>query len=212
MHRFPVLHVHYVCYHRVPLCTCMRDMGFPGGSGKNLSSQVKNLPVMQETQVWSLCQEDPLEKRMATHSSILAQRITWAEEPGGLLSMGSQRVGHDQTCTHGESFWEELTPGQSSLLKRELLASCQGVWMCFQILKASVWTTYPHSVHRFQEIYSIIHVHKKTFFFNVSIQFSHSVVSDSLWSHGPQHIRPPCPSPTSRAYSNSCPLSPWRHP
>ena len=50
---------------------------------------VKNLPVMQETWVWSLDQEDPLEKVVATHSSILAWKIPWAEEPGGLQSMGS---------------------------------------------------------------------------------------------------------------------------
>ena len=50
---------------------------------------------MQETWVWSLGREDPLEKEMATHSSILAWRIPWMEEPGGLQSMGSQRVGHD---------------------------------------------------------------------------------------------------------------------
>ena len=50
---------------------------------------------MQETWVWSLGQEDPLEKGMATHSSILAWRIPWTEEPGGLQSMGLQRVGHD---------------------------------------------------------------------------------------------------------------------
>ena len=56
---------------------------------------VKNLPTMQETQVQSLGQEDPLEKEMATHSSILAWRILWTEEPGGLQSMGSQRVRHD---------------------------------------------------------------------------------------------------------------------
>ena len=49
---------------------------------------------MQETRVWSLGQEDPLEKRMTTHSSILAWEIPWIEEPGGLQSMGSQRVGH----------------------------------------------------------------------------------------------------------------------
>ena len=55
---------------------------------------VKNLPAMQETQVQSLGQEDPLEKGMATHSSILAWRIP-CTEPGGLHSMGSQRVGHD---------------------------------------------------------------------------------------------------------------------
>ena len=56
---------------------------------------VKNLPAMQETQVWCLGQEDPLEEGMATHSSILAWRIPWAEEPGGLQSMELQRVGHD---------------------------------------------------------------------------------------------------------------------
>ena len=50
---------------------------------------------MQEIQVWSLDQEDPLEKGMATHSSILASRIPWTEEPGGLQSMESHRVGHD---------------------------------------------------------------------------------------------------------------------
>jgi len=50
---------------------------------------------MQEIQVRSLGWEDPLEKGMATHSSILAWRIPWTEEPGGLQSMGSQRVGHD---------------------------------------------------------------------------------------------------------------------
>ena len=50
---------------------------------------------MQETQVPSLVQEDPLEKGMATHSNILAWRIPWTEEPGGLQSMGSQRVRHD---------------------------------------------------------------------------------------------------------------------
>ena len=55
----------------------------------------KNLPAMQETQVHSLGWEDPLEESMATHSSILAWRISWAEEPGGLQSMGSQRDGHN---------------------------------------------------------------------------------------------------------------------
>ena len=58
-------------------------------------SEVKNLPEMQETQVRSLDREDPLEKGMATHSSILAWRIPWTEEPGGLQSRGSQRAGRD---------------------------------------------------------------------------------------------------------------------
>ena len=60
-----------------------------------MSQSVKNLPAMQETWVQSLDQEDPLEKVMATHSSVLAWRMPWTEEPGGLQSMGSQRVRHD---------------------------------------------------------------------------------------------------------------------
>ena len=61
-------------------------------------SVVKNLPVKQETQemwVQSLTREDPLEKEMATHSSILAWRVLWTEEPGGLQSIGLQRPRHD---------------------------------------------------------------------------------------------------------------------
>ena len=56
---------------------------------------VKNLPAMQETQVPSLGVENPLEKEIATHFSILAGGIPWTEEPGGLQSMGSQKIGHD---------------------------------------------------------------------------------------------------------------------
>ena len=62
--------------------------------GASLIAQlVKNLPAMQETQVCFLGREDPLEKEMATHSSILAWRIPWTEEPGRLQSMGSQKSG-----------------------------------------------------------------------------------------------------------------------
>ena len=60
-----------------------------------MAQMVKNPPAVQETQVQSLGHEDPLEKGMATHSSILAWRTPWAEDPGGLQSMGSQRVGLD---------------------------------------------------------------------------------------------------------------------
>ena len=109
-----------------------------------LAQTVKNLPAIQKTWALFLGQEDPLEKGMATHSSILAWRIPWTQKPGGLQSMGSQRAGHS-------------------------------------------WAT------------------------NTHIQFS-SVVSDSLRPHGLQHTRPPCPSPTPRVYSNSCPLSQWCHP
>ena len=60
-----------------------------------VAQMVKNLPAIQETWVQSLSKEDPLEKGMTTHSNILAWRIPWTEEPGGLQSMGSQTVRHD---------------------------------------------------------------------------------------------------------------------
>ena len=60
-----------------------------------MAQMVKNPPAMQETLVQSLGQEDPLEKGIATHSSILAWEIPWTEEPGGLQSIGSKRIGHD---------------------------------------------------------------------------------------------------------------------
>ena len=76
-----------------------------------MTQQVKNLPAMwkrQETQVWSLGREDPLEERMASHSSILAWKIPRIEEPGGLLSSVLQRVSHDwsdwtHTYTHART-------------------------------------------------------------------------------------------------------------
>ena len=68
-----------------------------------MAQWVKNPPAMQEMQVQSLGWEDPLEEDMATHSSILALRISWIKERGGLQSIGSQRVGYDWidwACTH----------------------------------------------------------------------------------------------------------------
>ena len=66
-----------------------------GSDASLVAHRVKHLPATRETQAWSLGWEDPLEKKMATHSSILAWRTPWTEEPGGLESMGSQRVGQD---------------------------------------------------------------------------------------------------------------------
>ena len=78
------------------------DMGF-------LATQmVKNPPAIHETSVLSLGREDPLEKGMATHSSILAWRIPWSEETGGLQSLGSQRVRHDEV-TNTFTFLNTLT-------------------------------------------------------------------------------------------------------
>ena len=84
---------------------------------------VKHLPTVQETWVQSLGQEDPLEKEMATHSSILAWKIPWTQEPGRLQSMGSLGVGHDRatslslfTFMHWRRKWQAtpvFLPGES---------------------------------------------------------------------------------------------------
>ena len=76
-------------------CVYPSYLGFPGGWPCLVAQMVKNLPKVQETQVHSLGQNDPLEKEMATHSIILAWRIPWTEEPGGLQSTESQRIRHD---------------------------------------------------------------------------------------------------------------------
>ena len=73
--------------------TIVAYSGFPG------SSVVKNMPAMQETWVLSLVWEDSLEKKMATHSSILAYEIPWTEEPGGLQSIGSQKIRQTEQLT-----------------------------------------------------------------------------------------------------------------
>ena len=91
-----------------------------------VAQMVKNLPAMQETQVWSLGQEDPLEKGIATHSSILSWRIPWTEEPGGLQSMGLQRVRHDWvTNTHTQNI---------CLLIRLILPGVFSPWDLTQIM------------------------------------------------------------------------------
>ena len=69
-------------------------MGFPDGLVG------KESPLMQEMRVWFLDQEDSLEKKVAIHSSALVWEIPWTEDPGGLQSVGSQRVGHDWTTTY----------------------------------------------------------------------------------------------------------------
>ena len=68
---------------------------FTVSSSSLVTQMVKSLPKVWEAWAWSLAQEDPLKKEMATHSSILAWKIPWMEEPGGIQSMGLQRVGHD---------------------------------------------------------------------------------------------------------------------
>ena len=94
-----------------------------------MAQMVKSLPAVQETRVQSLGREDSLEKEMATHSSILAWRIPWTKEPGGLVSVRSQRVGHDRATslslsTKGQLRLREspsLFSGGNGLLKLVIL-------------------------------------------------------------------------------------------
>ena len=83
---FEVQNSNFVLFFKIFLCIWGASL---------VAQRLKHLPAMQETLVQSLGQEDPLEKEMATHSSILAWRIPWREEAGRLQSMGSQRVGHN---------------------------------------------------------------------------------------------------------------------
>ena len=89
-----------------------------------MAQRAKRLSAMQETRVWSLGREDPLEKEMAIHSSTLAWKIPWTEEPDRLQSMGSQRVGHDWVTSlslHFQAMWLSANHTYIS----ELFFSCQ---------------------------------------------------------------------------------------
>ena len=81
------------------------DIFMCGFACQVLTQTVKNLPAMQEMWVWSLSQENTLKKEMATHSSILAWRIPWTEEPGSLQSMGSQRIEHNWVTNTLACMW-----------------------------------------------------------------------------------------------------------
>ena len=105
-----------------------------------VAQRVKCLPSMQETWVWSLGGEDPLEKEMATHSSILAWKTPWMEKPGGLQSMESQRVVHDWVTSLSLYmhlrvfffFFKEVLYKITSP-KQKMLASADSVFIMYQI-------------------------------------------------------------------------------
>ena len=106
-----------------------------------IAQTVKNSPAMLETWVWSLGQEDPLEKEMATHSSMLVWRIPWTEEPGGLQSMGSQRVGHDwATSLHFTSIGASGTLGVHKILSSSLSVAAAKMLFAFSVLFFPVCT------------------------------------------------------------------------
>ena len=125
-----------------------------------VAQRLKCLPGMWETWVWSLDREDPLEKEMSTHSSTLAWRIPWREEPGRLQSMGLQRVGHDWVTSiftffnlmfHGKIESQKecgMTWCVSCSQEPGPLGSCKpqkGIWISFQgqwsAIKSRVWRT-----------------------------------------------------------------------
>ena len=148
-----------------------------------------------------------VEKEMATHSSILAWRIPGTEEPSGLPSMGLHRVGHD---------WSDLAAAAAGLdetldhlwsLRRSSQQYFSTSHYCIECTlqirdsNSSFCNVVSGSI-------SLCHPQEKGF----SVQFSYSVISDSLWPQRLQHARLPCPSPTPEACSNSCPLSQWCHP
>ena len=141
---------------------------------------------------------------MAPHSSTLAWKIPWTEDPGRLQSMGLWRVGHNWvtslslfTFMHWRWKWQPtpvFLPGEYG-----------GEWWRIP------GTVEPDGLpsmgsHRVGHDWSDLAAAW------CSVQFSRSVVSDSLRSHGLQHNRPPCPSPTPGVYSNPCPLSSWCQP
>ena len=112
-------------------------MGFAGGG-----SVVKNPPAMQEPQETGICslnRENPLEEEMATHSKSLAWRIPWTEEPGGLQSIGLQRVRHDSvtqpTCRH-TGFMPRV--GLLGYREKSILTPC---WKCFFDLLSTAFVT-----------------------------------------------------------------------
>ena len=139
---------------------------------------------MRETRVQSLGGEGPLEKEMATHSSILAWRILWTEEPGGLQSMGSQRVGHNwvtNTLTSLSKCIEHEVNSMVSLRPwvrgtgRDHVGICKRKKETWLLFKVTMWGKV--RMGWFQKI-ALKHV------YYVSESESRSVVSDCLWPHG----------------------------
>ena len=141
---------------------------------------VKNLPAMQDTQAWSLSQEDLLEKEMATHSSVLAWRTPGTGEPGGLPSMGSHRVGHD---------WSDLAA--AAWRGDERASICCAQQLCTRVCpKCFMWAIFFNSGQQPWEVGITIFVHtiqerKKWGSKNLDTMCdSHSDMSNSLWPHG----------------------------
>ena len=96
-----------------------------------MAQTVQNLPAMQDTWVRSLGQEDPLEKEMATNSSILVWRIPWTKEPGGLQSIGLQGVRHNRGCREGnlQIYKMRTIPPTCRVAVRIRVSNCPNTWL-----------------------------------------------------------------------------------
>ena len=134
-----------------------------------MAQTVKNLPATQETRVRSLGHEDPLEKVMATHSSILAWEIPWTEGPGGVQSMESQRVIHDwvnNTYANIFKVSKHCTYVNDNHLVHYKLNVAEELYpQCFLISLVCLGLTHPKQLKESESV-------------------SHSVMSNFLWPHG----------------------------
>ena len=165
---------------------------------------------------------------MATHSSVLPWRIPWTEEPGGLSSMGSQRItswvswsfqiilspiliqrNKGGNCEINSSPWQRMQTTYTSRMRFNVISSRK----CLHLFSPLLWNPiilrtvipwYPQGIGSRTTFHTQI--------CRYSVQFSRSVVSDSLWPHELQHTRSLHLSPTAGVHSNSCPLSWWCHP
>ena len=172
-------------------------LGFPGGSEVKMSASNAGDPG------W----EDPLEKEMAIHSSILAWRIPWTEKPGISQSTGSQSQTRLSDFTpHTSLFWASQWKGRQVLFEKGHKGPSLETENILNLDLGSVYIFYLHV-----RIHPAIYL-RFVYFTVCSVQFSRSVVSDSLRPHELQHARPPCPSPTPGIHSDSCPSSRWCHP
>ena len=186
---------------------------------------------MQETRVQSLGRKNPLEEEMATCSSILAWKIPWTEEPGGLQSLGLQRVRQDWMTEHISTkdrapknwcFWTVVLEKtlQSPLDCKEIQpvhSKGDQSWVFFGRNDAKAETPVlwpPHAkswlIGKDSDAGSDWGQEEK-FVLLLLLLFSDPVVSDSLWPHRLQQTRPPCPSPSPKVCPSSCPLHWWCH-
>ena len=167
---------------------------------------------------------------MATHSNILAWEVPWIEEPGELKSMGLQKTQTWFSCLTAQQprIVERLRDLEAILTYVKIpcdlgkLLNLHNFWFSFLFNGLKCLPGMVVVSSRSRSINGVLLYSQApcrssvtTIFFAFiqhSVQFSYSVVSNSLQPYGLQHDRPPCPSPTPRVYPNSCPLSRWYHP